>query len=91
MAIEDRRGPPVGNPDGCPEAEQLAAYAEGGLSAEERRATERHLADCADCRAVLAETIAFVHAEDGVAVPMKEPARSDRPARAQRLPPRDRK
>ena len=88
MAIEDRRGPLADKPDGCPEAEQLAAYADGGLGAEERQATERHLADCADCRAVLAETMASVQAEDGVGAPLKEPARSDRPHRA-RTPPRD--
>ena len=34
--------------------ESLDAYHAGGLSADERAAVEKHLADCADCRAVLA-------------------------------------
>ncbi|MCA8948109.1 MAG: hypothetical protein KDE27_01325, partial [Planctomycetes bacterium] len=33
----------------CPEAEQLAGFAEGQLTATEGGLVERHLADCADC------------------------------------------
>jgi tetratricopeptide (TPR) repeat protein len=50
---------------GCPDAEQLAAYADGLLDPAQRAGVERHLADCADCRAVLAEAVAFVQGESG--------------------------
>ena len=54
MALDDRRHP---------DAEQLAEYADGVLGADVRADVEKHLVDCADCRAVLAETMAFVVAE----------------------------
>lgn len=38
----------------CVDPEVLAAYADGGLSAEERAAVEVHLASCRDCRHALA-------------------------------------
>lgn len=39
-----------------PEAEEIAAYLDGGLDPGARTALEGHLADCADCRELLAET-----------------------------------
>jgi tetratricopeptide (TPR) repeat protein len=51
VAVEDRRHP---------EAEQLAEYADGVLSAASRAEVDQHLADCADCRAVVMETMAFL-------------------------------
>jgi tetratricopeptide (TPR) repeat protein len=63
--------------DRHPGAEQLAAYVDGGLSAADRANIERHLADCADCRSIVAETVAFV-AADGAS------AASDRPFRSRR-------
>jgi tetratricopeptide (TPR) repeat protein len=41
----------------------LAEYADGVLAPEARAEIERHLADCADCRHVVAETMAFAEAE----------------------------
>src|SRR5258705_7669182 len=54
MAVDDDRHP---------DAERLAEYADGVLQADVRADVERHLAACADCRAVLAETMAFIAAE----------------------------
>ena len=47
----------------CPGPERLAEYADGVLAPEARAEIERHLADCADCRHVVAETMAFAEAE----------------------------
>jgi tetratricopeptide (TPR) repeat protein len=44
----------------CPQAQDLAAYVDRTLSEAERRSIERHLADCADCRDVVADTAAYV-------------------------------
>ena len=41
-----RRGRPAGV---CPDAAMLAAYADNGLTADERRVVETHAADCATC------------------------------------------
>jgi CHAT domain-containing protein len=49
--------------DRHPEAERLAEYADGVLSAADRVEIERHLAECADCRAVVAETMTYLRAE----------------------------
>jgi anti-sigma factor RsiW len=38
----------------CPEKEMLAAYVEDGLTSEERNAIELHLAECRNCRELLA-------------------------------------
>lgn len=51
-------GRPVSSP--CLDAERLAAWSTGGLRREEAATVERHLADCADCQAMLA---AFVESE----------------------------
>ena len=45
---------------GHPEAEDLAAFVEGVLPADERNDLELHLLKCADCRDVVAETAAIV-------------------------------
>src|SRR6202035_4095213 len=42
-----------------PEAEALAAFADGGLAPEERAAVRAHLARCAECYEVFAETLRF--------------------------------
>jgi tetratricopeptide (TPR) repeat protein len=54
VALDDRRHP---------DAEQLAEYADGVLGAGVRAEVEKHLVDCADCCAVLSETIAFIASE----------------------------
>jgi len=41
----------------CPEPEQLAAYVDGRVTAEERASIQRHLADCEDCREVVADAV----------------------------------
>ena len=51
MALDDLRHP---------DAERLAEYAEGTLEVAARAEVERHLADCAACRAVVMETVAFL-------------------------------
>src|SRR5262245_3677041 len=43
---------------GCPGDDAIAAFAEGGLGAEERAAIERHLDQCASCRRAIAALIA---------------------------------
>src|SRR5215471_8463681 len=45
-----------------PDAERLAEYAEGVLTDEARVEVEDHLGRCADCRAVVMETTAFLTA-----------------------------
>src|SRR5262245_25384005 len=58
------KSPSVGSPvAACPDAERLAAYADGTLTADEARDVEWHLASCDDCREVLSETMAFAAAE----------------------------
>ena len=76
MALEDRSGPHAGGAD-CPETERLAEYVEGSLDTTGREEIERHLVSCADCRAVVAETMAFERAEAGSGT---------RPARAAVMP-----
>src|SRR3954465_11572259 len=44
--------------DACPEPEQLAAYIDGTLTPDERTQMERHLAECPECRDVVAESVA---------------------------------
>jgi hypothetical protein len=48
----------------CLPPEVLATFAEGRLTRAERATVVVHLADCADCREVVAETVAFLD-EDG--------------------------
>ncbi|MBL8142639.1 MAG: zf-HC2 domain-containing protein, partial [Acidobacteria bacterium] len=42
----------------CPDAEVLAAWADGGLDALAREAAEAHVADCGRCQAVVAMLVA---------------------------------
>jgi Putative zinc-finger len=53
---------------GCPSLELIAALAEGRLVGEERASVVAHLADCEDCREILAETVSTLRelaAEEG--------------------------
>jgi hypothetical protein len=52
----------------CPDAEQIAAWADGGVSAEARSAIERHLSACARCQAI-AGTLARTESIADWAVP----------------------
>jgi hypothetical protein len=54
---------------GCPGPERLAEYADGVLEPGDRADIERHLVDCADCRAVIGETMAFLQAHPVAASP----------------------
>ena len=47
----------VGSLSACPDAETLAAWADGALRADEAAAFETHAADCAQCRAMMAAFI----------------------------------
>lgn len=47
-------------PRGCPDPSILAAFIEGTLDAPTRREVERHIADCPECPAVIAETARFL-------------------------------
>lgn len=49
-------------PRGCPDPSILAAFVEGTLDAHSRREVERHVADCFECPAVIAETAQFLSA-----------------------------
>src|SRR5262245_12451605 len=49
--------------DQHPDAEQLAAYAEGVLSDVDRVEVEQHLVACDDCRIVVVDTMDFLAAE----------------------------
>ena len=71
MAL-DRRGPTdsVGE---HPSAERLAEFAEGILANTARAEIERHLADCPDCRDVLADTMAFLTEHLDVTLPAASP------------------
>jgi len=57
-----------------PDANLLGAFAEKSLSAQERTAVARHLADCPDCRETLA--LAFAYEEEPIAAaPARRPRR----------------
>lgn len=62
--------PPRSGP--CPDPEQLAAFIDGGLSAAERRTIETHLGDCADCRDIIGDTVAF-QSQTAKVVPFRRP------------------
>lgn len=55
-------------PDGCVDAERLAAWSDGSLRPEESALVETHLADCARCQAMLA-----VFAQSAPAMPVVVP------------------
>jgi tetratricopeptide (TPR) repeat protein len=61
-----------------PESERLAEYVDGLLEVDARQELELHFADCADCRAVVIETMAFLHGNkaDGTAAATVVPFRS---------------
>ena len=61
-----------------PEAERLAEYVDGLLEVDARRELELHFADCADCRSVVTETMAFLggNAADAADAPRVVPFRS---------------
>jgi tetratricopeptide (TPR) repeat protein len=63
-----------------PEAERLAEYADGLLEVDACRALELHFADCADCRTVVMETMAFLDGNraDATGAPKIIPFRSRR-------------
>jgi len=48
----------VGDDSACPDAETLAAYHDGSLSAEEMSAARKHFAWCARCQEILAQLAA---------------------------------
>ena len=48
----------AGDDSACPDAETLAAYHEGSLSAEEMSAARKHFAGCARCQEILAQLAA---------------------------------
>ena len=62
MEVEGRSSPRPGDVD-CPGAEHLAQYVDGGLPPRGREEIDAHLVDCADCRAVVAETTEAVRAD----------------------------
>jgi len=79
VALDERRDRLAARSE-CPDAGVLADYAENLLSPEERAAVERHMLECAECRAVAADTTAFL-AEDarrGVVVQLPGTRRVDR-------------
>ena len=57
-------------PGACPDPETFAAYLDGTLAASERAAVEAHVAGCADCREVLAESARFREGESPVTTPV---------------------
>jgi len=58
VSLDDQRSRRA-NDSVHPGAEQLAEYVDGVLPAAARRELERHLADCANCRQVLADVTDF--------------------------------
>jgi Putative zinc-finger len=56
------QGPPSGD---CPDAEALAALADGALSAAERQIVETHVADCHRCQALTAAMLRTIPASPG--------------------------
>jgi tetratricopeptide (TPR) repeat protein len=66
MTPDDRRHP---------DAERLAEYADGLLAADARAEVERHLIECADCRAVVADTMDLLLAGNSGQLERTSPAR----------------
>jgi len=56
----------------CPEPEILAAYVDGTLGAQVRGEVESHIANCAECPLVIAETIRFVHENESDTTSLRE-------------------
>src|SRR4029434_5599901 len=55
--------------DSYPDAERLAEYVDNVLAPGDRREVQRHLADCAACREVVADTMAALAADADTAQP----------------------
>lgn len=53
----------------CPDAETLAACAEGRLAGDERQAVLRHVLECADCDIVFTDTLRLLDEDDARGVP----------------------
>ena len=70
-------------PDGCLDDETLAAFVDGGLTADERSRVELHLAACRDCFAVFTESVKTVQA-------MRESGEFDQPVPAEPAQPQGR-
>lgn len=77
MTSDERRST-AADQGGCVDLELLAAYADGSATPEERTRVEEHLAECGDCRAILAETAAFAAAGGAVRAPRAIPFRRRR-------------
>jgi anti-sigma factor RsiW len=60
--------------DDCPQPERLAEYLEGLGDKAERQEIEAHLADCRDCRRIVA---LIVRSETAVPDPPQLPHRND--------------
>ena len=66
-------------PEGCLDAETLAAFIDGRLEPRERAAVEAHLAECEDCYEAWMESIRLAaEAARSEAVPVATPQRSTR-------------
>ncbi|MBL8913856.1 MAG: protein kinase [Archangium sp.] len=78
VAVDYRRLPV---PVACPDEDQLAAFALGALSGEQRVEVERHLADCEDCCRVAAmvslstEGTAAAREAEGLSLTREAPGR----------------
>jgi hypothetical protein len=59
--------------DACPEPEKLAAYIDGTLTPAERTLVDQHLLTCADCREIIADSVAVLEALDREKVPAPAP------------------
>lgn len=56
-ALLRRQGRGLSSPDGCLDAETLAAWADDGLDDTTRASAEAHVADCARCQALVATVV----------------------------------
>jgi tetratricopeptide (TPR) repeat protein len=65
----------------CPDAEQLAEFADGGLSAGERQLVESHLSECDDCYEALVEIAAITAQITATTAPVGSPVSADLRAR----------
>jgi hypothetical protein len=70
---ETRRPSPPRSVDPCPEPEEIAALVEGRLAPAARTRVVEHLADCDECRELLAESLAVAR-EAGIELPAVEAA-----------------
>lgn len=75
MALDEPSGPPGASGADHPDNERLAAYADRHGSAAEHASIERHLAECSDCRGVVADVRAWItdDAEGGAVANIRVP------------------